>query len=60
MMVTKRLDVRLYEEELDFIKWMAKRDNLTLKQEMDCIFNTELRALMDLYLDEMKMEAEQR
>ena len=59
-MVTKRLDVRLYEEELDFIKWMAKRDNMTLKQEMDCIFNTELRALMDLYLDEMKMEEEQR
>ena len=59
-MITKRLDVRLYEEELDFIKWMAKRDNLTLKEEMSCIFDTELRALKALYLEEMKMEEEQR
>lgn len=55
-MVTKRIEVILEDEELALIKWLAKRDGIPFRMELNCIFNTELRALMDLYYEEMRME----
>lgn len=61
----KRIEVYLSDEDMAFIKWMAKRDTLeyshkvTVADEMRMIFNAELEHLKDIYLDEMKMEVEQ-
>ena len=50
------MDVRLTDEEFEFLKWLAKRDNLTIKNEMRCLFNLQLREEMDLYNEERIQE----
>ena len=57
-MVKRRIEIILEDEEEAFIRWMAKRDRVPYRMELNMIFSTELRALMDLYYDEMKMEVE--
>lgn len=55
-MVTKRITVVLDEIDEKFIKWMAKRDNQTFRQELETIFYLQLREDKDLYLEEMRQE----
>lgn len=51
---TKHIEVRLTAHELQFVKWLAKRDRETVQRELKLIFYTELNALMTLYEDEFK------
>lgn len=53
---TKRVEVRLTAHEMDFVKWLAKRDQESVSRELKQIFYTELNALMTLYEDEFKNE----
>ena len=50
------IEVNLTETDYKFIKWLAKRDNEKYSRELQLIFYTELRAMEDLYLEEMQME----
>lgn len=52
----RNIDVILTDEEMDFIKWLAKRDGLTVKNEMRCLFNLQLREEMELYNEERLLE----
>ena len=56
MAIKKRVNVSLTEEEHSFIEWLAERDGVTEQRELQQIFYTELGALLDLYLEEMKQE----
>lgn len=58
MAIEKKMIISLTEQEDDFIKWMAERDNLSYAAELRLIFTTELFHQMELYLDEMKGEQE--
>lgn len=51
-MAKKRIDVFLNDEEMVFIEWLAKRDNVTVQEELRQCFYTELMQLMDLYNEE--------
>ena len=51
--INKRIDVKLTEEEHNFLKWLAKRDGVTVNEELKALFYLQLREEMDLYLDEM-------
>lgn len=55
-MQRRNIDVILTDEEMDFIKWLAKRDGLTIKNEMRCLFNLQLREEMELYNEERLLE----
>lgn len=55
-MVNRNMDVRLTDEEFEFLKWLAKRDNVTIKNEMRCLFNLQLREEMELYNEERLQE----
>lgn len=55
-MQRRNIDVILTDEEIDFLKWLAKRDNLTVKNEMRCLFNLQLREEMELYNEERLLE----
>lgn len=55
-MQRRNIDVILTDEEMDFIKWLAKRDNMTVKNEMRCLFNLQLREEMELYNEERLLE----
>lgn len=57
--INKRIDVRLTEEELHFLKWLAKRDDQTLSEELKALFYLQLREEMDLYEEEMEWEESQ-
>ena len=52
MAKTKHIDVVLHDEELDFLKWLAKRDGVTVKEEMKMLFNLQLSEEMELYNEE--------
>jgi hypothetical protein len=54
----KKITVLLSSEEMDFITWLAKRDNISVSRELMRIFYTELNALMDLHEEEFKQERE--
>lgn len=58
MISNKRINIYLTEEEQKFIKWLAKRDNITFQHEMRIIFQLELEHEMELYKEEMMMEKE--
>ena len=55
---TKNIKVYLTESEINFVKWLAKRDNITPARELRQIFYTELNALVTLYDEEFKNESE--
>lgn len=50
------IEVNLTEEEYNFIKWLSKRDDEKYSRELELMFYTELRALQDLYQEEMIAE----
>ena len=54
----KNIKVYLTESEINFVKWLAKRDNITPARELRQIFYTELNALVTLYDEEFKKESE--
>ena len=54
--MNKRINIYLDEEEIAFIKWMAKRDNVSVMREMQMIFQTELDQCRNLYENEMRTE----
>lgn len=58
MAIKKRIEVVLDAEELEFVKWMAKRDGVTIQQELLQYFWTEFDQCKNLYMDEMRMEKE--
>lgn len=58
MIIKKTITVALDAEEMDFIIWLAERDNVSVAKELRQIFYTELRALTDLYDEERKRERE--
>lgn len=53
-MTHRWIDVWLSDEDMKFIRWMAKRDNVTTGEELKMIFNTELTTLKMAYEDEME------
>lgn len=55
-MQRRNIDVILTDEEIDFLKWLAKRDGVTVKNEMRCLFNLQLREEMELYNEERLLE----
>lgn len=55
-MVNRSMDVILTDEEFAFLKWLAKRDKITVKNEMRCLFNLQLREEMELYNEERLLE----
>lgn len=55
-MVNRNMDVMLTDEEFEFLKWLAERDKVTVKQEMRCLFNLQLREEMELYNEERLLE----
>jgi len=56
MVINKSINVKLTKEEMDFITWLAARDNVSVARELRQIFYTELSALMDLFDEERKQE----
>lgn len=52
----KRLDIGLSNDDIEFIKWMAERDNVTFRRELEMIFYVELEHCKELYYEEMIME----
>jgi len=52
----RNIKVTLHDEEYDFLKRLAKRDNVTVGEEMKMLFNLQLSEEMDLYLEEMQQE----
>lgn len=54
--INKRIDVRLTEEEHSFLQWLAKRDGITINEELKALFHLQLREEMELYQDEMLKE----
>ena len=57
MLHRKRLEVILDDEEMAFVKWMAKRDNVSVQTELKQFFYVEFEECKRLYIDEMRMEA---
>ena len=54
--MNKRISVWLDDDEMRFIEWMAKRDNVSVMREMQMMFQTELDQCRRLYEGEMLME----
>lgn len=54
MITNKRINVKLTEEEYDFLKWLAKRDSVTVSKEMQMLFYLQLSEEMELYEEESK------
>lgn len=50
----KRIEVLLSEDEIDFLKWFAKYDGVTVADEMKSLFMLQLHEEMDLHLGEWK------
>ena len=57
-MANHTVRVTLSDDEEKFIKWLAKRDKVTVQEEMQMCFYTDLRQLQDLYSEEMRVESE--
>ena len=57
-MVNHNIKITFTDEEEAFLKWLAKRDRVSVMDELKMIFLTEFRACEDLYMDEMKGEQE--
>lgn len=56
MAKNRNIKVTLHDEEYDFLKWLAKRDGVTVSEEMKMLFNLQLSEEMDLYFEEMQQE----
>ena len=55
-MVNRNIKVALHDDEYAFIKWLAKRDGVTIAEELKMLFNLQLSEEMALYEDEWRQE----
>lgn len=51
-MVTKRINVPLNEEEYAFVKWLAKRDGVSISDELYLRFYVEFERCKIMCMDE--------
>ena len=58
MAVNRNIKVTLHDNEYEFLKWLAKRDRVTVGEEMKLLFNLQLSEEMDLYEAEYAAEQE--
>ena len=56
MAKNRNIKVTLHDEEYDFLKWLAKRDGVTVGEEMKILFNLQLSEEMELYNEERLQE----
>lgn len=56
MAIKKRIEIVLDAEEMEFVKWMAERDGVTVQRELLQYFWTEFEQCKNLYMNEMKIE----
>jgi len=52
----KIIKVKLTDREVEFIKKLAKRDNMTEQKAMSQMFYNDLTSQMELYEDELNNE----
>lgn len=57
MAVNRNIKVALHDNEYDFLKWLAKRDGVTVSEELRQLFYLQLREEMDLYEEEHQKES---
>lgn len=57
-MANHTVRVTLSDDDEKFVKWLAKRDNVSFQEELRMFFYTELNECIDLYEPEMKGEQE--
>ena len=55
-MVNRNIKVALHDDEFAFIKWLAKRDKVTITEELKMLFNLQLSEEMALYEAEWRQE----
>lgn len=60
MLHRKRIEVVLTDEEMEFVKWMAKRDNVSIQHELWMFFNVEFEQCKTLYMEEMRFEQSEK
>ena len=56
MSVNRNIKVSLHDREYEFIKWLAKRDGVTITAELKMLFNLQLSEEMALYEKEWMIE----
>lgn len=56
MAISKRIDVKLTDKEMQLVKWLADRDGQTVSEELKTLFYLQLREEMELYEDEAKQD----
>lgn len=56
MAINRNIKVTLRDREYEFLKWLAKRDDVTVGEEMKLLFNLQLSEEMELYEAEFTQE----
>ena len=56
MAINRNIKVTLRDHEYEFLKWLAKRDDVTVGEEMKLLFNLQLSEEMELYEAEFTQE----
>lgn len=56
MAISKRIDVKLTDKEMQLVKWLADRDDYSVSEELRTLFYLQLREEMELYEDEAKQD----
>lgn len=56
MAISKRIDVKLTDKEMQLVKWLADRDDYSVSEELRALFYLQLREEMELYEDEAKQD----
>lgn len=56
MAISKRIDVKLTDKEMQLVKWLADRDDYSVSEELRALFYLQLREEMELYEDKAKQD----
>lgn len=56
MTISKRIDVKLTDKEMQLVKWLADRDDYSVSEELRALFYLQLREEMELYEDEARQD----
>ena len=56
MAISKRIDIKLTDKEMQLVKWLADRDDYSVSEELRALFYLQLREEMELYEDEAKQD----
>ena len=51
-MTTRNIKVVLNDRQYNFIKWLAKRDEITITEELETLFYLQLSEEMELHEEE--------